>query len=70
MDGIIAILPDGVALWAAVFVVFASFFTGALTAAFGLGGGLALLAIMSAVFPAAAVVPVHGAAQAGASGDY
>lgn len=62
------ILPGAVPLWAAGLVVFASFFTAALTAAFGLGGGLALLAIMSMAFPAAAVVPVHGAAQAGANG--
>lgn len=68
MDPITGMLPADAPLWAAGLVVFASFFTGALTAAFGLGGGLALLAVMSAVFPAAAVVPVHGAAQAGANG--
>ena len=67
MDSLAALLPDSVPLWAAALVVFASFFTAALTAAFGLGGGLALLAVMSAVFPAAAVIPVHGAAQAGAN---
>lgn len=60
-------LPAAVPLWAALAVVIASFFTAALTAAFGLGGGLALLAVMSAVFPPAAVIPVHGAAQAGAN---
>ncbi len=68
MDALAGYLPEAVPLWAAGLVVFASFFTGALTAAFGLGGGLALLAIMSMVFPAQAVVPVHGAAQAGANG--
>ena len=68
MEFLAGFLPDAVPLWAAGLVVFVSFFTAAITAAFGLGGGLALLAIMSALFPAAAVVPVHGAAQAGANG--
>lgn len=67
MDVANLFLPDGVPLWAALAVVAASFFTAAITAAFGLGGGLALLAVMSMVFPAAAVVPVHGVAQAGAN---
>ncbi len=67
MESLAQFLPEAVPLWAALLVVFSSFFTGAITAAFGLGGGLALLAVMSAVFPAAAVVPVHGAAQAGAN---
>ena len=67
MESLAQFLPDAVPLWAAILVVFSSFFTGAITAAFGLEGGLALLAVMSAVFPAAAVVPVHGAAQAGAN---
>ncbi|MEO1136129.1 MAG: sulfite exporter TauE/SafE family protein [Pseudomonadota bacterium] len=62
-----AFLPEGAPLWAAMTVVVASFFTAALTAAFGLGGGLALLAVMSAVFPAPAVIPVHGAAQVGSN---
>ncbi|HXI86605.1 MAG TPA: sulfite exporter TauE/SafE family protein, partial [Parvularculaceae bacterium] len=59
--------PDGVAPIAAALVVLAAFFTAALTAAFGLGGGLALLAVMSALFPAGAVIPVHGVAQLGAN---
>lgn len=60
-------LPEGVAPWAAAVVVVASYFTAALTAALGLGGGLALLAVMSTVFPAAAVVPVHGVVQLGSN---
>ncbi len=67
MEWLGAFLPDGLPLWAAMTAIVASFFTAALTAAFGLGGGLALLAVMSAVFPAPAVVPVHGAAQLGAN---
>jgi uncharacterized protein len=63
----ITLLPEGLPLWAALGAIIAAFFTAALTAAFGLGGGLALLAVMSAIFPAAAVVPVHGAAQLGSN---
>ena len=62
-----ALLPEGLPLWAGLAAIIAAFFTAALTAAFGLGGGLALLAVMSAVFPAAAVVPVHGVAQLGSN---
>lgn len=62
-----ALLPDGLAPAAAALVVLASFFTSALTAAFGLGGGLALLAIMGALMPPAAVIPVHGVAQLGSN---
>jgi uncharacterized membrane protein YfcA len=61
------LLPDGVSAAAAAIVVMCSFFTSALTAAFGLGGGLALLGIMGALFPPAAVIPVHGVAQLGAN---
>ena len=62
-----ALFPDNLPLWAGLAVIIAAFFTSALTAAFSLGGGLALLAIMSAVLPAPAVVPVHGIAQLGSN---
>lgn len=62
-----ALLPEGVSAATAAIVVAASFFTAALTASFGLGGGLALLAIMGAVMPPAAVIPVHGVAQLGSN---
>lgn len=64
---LLSLLPDGLPLWAAATAIFASFFTAALTAAFGLGGGLALLAVISAIFPAPAVIPVHGVAQLGSN---
>ncbi|MEZ5894281.1 MAG: sulfite exporter TauE/SafE family protein [Parvularculaceae bacterium] len=62
-----ALLPDGLSASAAALVIFSSFFTSALTASFGLGGGLALLAIMGAAMPPAAVIPVHGVAQLGSN---
>ncbi len=67
MEILASLTPDGVSPLAAALVVFASFFTAALTASFGLGGGLALLAVMSTLFPPAAVIPVHGVAQLGAN---
>lgn len=67
MPDLPAILPDGVGPVAAALVIAASFFTSALTAAFGLGGGLALLGVMGALFPPAAVIPVHGLAQLGSN---
>jgi uncharacterized protein len=67
MDLIAALTPDDLPLWAAGAAVLAAFFTAALTAAFGLGGGLALLAVMSAIFPASAIIPIHGVAQLGAN---
>ncbi len=42
--------------------------TAAMTAAFGLGGGSLMIAVMSLLLPAAIVVPVHGAVQLGANG--
>lgn len=42
--------------------------TSATTAAFGLGGGSLLIAVMSLMMPAAIVVPVHGAVQLGSNG--
>lgn len=67
MDLLASFTPEGVSPLAAALVVVASFFTSALTASFGLGGGLALLAIMSALFPPIAVIPVHGVAQLGSN---
>lgn len=52
------------ALWG---LILASYFTSALTAAFGIGGGVALLAIMSTVIPVATLIPVHGIVQMGSN---
>lgn len=60
-------LPDGLGAGAATLLVVASFFTSALTAAFGLGGGVAMLALMGLFVPVAALIPVHGAVQLGSN---
>lgn len=65
--GLEALLPDTVTpLFAAVLVV-SSLITSAISAAFGLGGGVLLLAIMGLGLPPAALIPVHGIVQLGSN---
>ena len=61
------LLPEQVSLVAACILIFASFFTSALTAAAGIGGGLLMLAIMIYLLPIAALIPVHGLVQLGSN---
>lgn len=60
-------LPEGMTALNAVIVVVAAMMAAGLTAALGLGGGLVLIAVMSATMPIAAVIPVHGVAQLGSN---
>lgn len=62
-----SLLPEGLAGGGAALLVFASFFTSALTAAFGVGGGVAMLALMGVLMPVSALIPVHGAVQLGSN---
>lgn len=48
-------------------LVAASFATSWLTAAFGIGGGVALLALLGYVLPVAALIPIHGVVQFGSN---
>ena len=61
------LLPEGLAPWVGVLLVVASAFTSALTASFGVGGGIAMLALMGLFVPVAALIPVHGAVQLGSN---
>ncbi len=63
----VSLLPPEVSSPFAVLLVLASFFTSALTAAFGIGGGMALLAVMAMGLPMTTVVPVHGLVQFGSN---
>ncbi len=56
-------LPAGFAL----LLVAVSFLTSALTAGLGIGGGVALLAVMAYGMPVAALIPVHGVVQIGSN---
>lgn len=67
MEALVGLLPDGVGPIPAAFLIVASFFTSALTAAFGVGGGVAMLALMGLFLPVAALIPVHGAVQLGSN---
>lgn len=60
-------LPEGVSAAAALLLVVASFFTSALTASFGVGGGIAMLALLGVFVPVAVLIPVHGAVQLGSN---
>ena len=62
-----AFLPEGVGAASAGILILASFFTSALTASAGIGGGLALLGLMTYLVPIAALIPVHGAVQLGSN---
>ena len=67
MDAVAAFLPAGMEQWVAALLIVASFFTSALTAAFGVGGGIAMLALMGLFIPVASLIPVHGAVQLGSN---
>jgi uncharacterized membrane protein YfcA len=67
LETIAALLPEGIGMAVAVLLVVASFFTSALTAAFGVGGGVAMLTLMGLFVPVAALIPVHGAVQLGSN---
>jgi uncharacterized membrane protein YfcA len=67
LETIAGLLPEGIGLAAAGLLMVASFFTSALTAAFGVGGGVAMLALLGLFVPVAALIPVHGAVQLGSN---
>ncbi len=67
MEALAGLLPDGLGAAPAAILIVASFFTSALTAAFGVGGGVAMLALMGIFLPVAALIPVHGAVQLGSN---
>lgn len=61
------LLPPGFGPGLTAALVAASFCTSLMTAAFGLGGGAVLLAILAALMPPAALIPVHGVVQLGSN---
>ena len=67
METVASLLPEGIGPGIAALLGVASFFTSALTAAFGVGGGVAMLALMGIFLPVAALIPVHGAVQLGSN---
>jgi uncharacterized protein len=61
------LLPANVSLTVFVLLVAVSFFTSALTAAFGIGGGVAMLGALAGTVPPAMIVAVHGVVQFGSN---
>ncbi len=61
------LLPPEVSPLVALALLVFSFFTSALTASFGLGGGILMLAGLGLVFPPATLLPVHGFVQFGSN---
>lgn len=62
-----ALLPAGISPAVACALVTLSFFTSALSAAVGIGGGVALIVAMASFLPPATVLPVHGVVQLGSN---
>ncbi len=61
------VLDAGLGWTVAGILVAASFGTSFITAAFGIGGGGVLLAILASLLPPAALIPVHGLVQLGSN---
>ena len=62
------LIPVDLDVYQAGFLIAFSYATSAVTAAFGLGGGVMMLAAMASILPTLAVIPVHGAVQLGSNG--
>lgn len=67
MPDLVSLLPDGLSAGPALLLIIASFFTSAITASFGLGGGVMMLALMGLFIPVAALIPVQGIVQLGSN---
>ena len=60
-------LPPGVDAFTAALLIGISFFTSALTAAFGIGGGVAMLGALAGTVSPNIIVAVHGVVQLGSN---
>lgn len=58
------LVPEPLTLWSVIFLIMASFATAAISATFGLGGGIAMLLALLLVIPPIIAIPVHGIIQA------
>lgn len=60
-------LPPGIDALTATLLIVISFFTSALTAAFGIGGGVAMLGALAGTVPPSIIIAVHGVVQLGSN---
>lgn len=61
------LLPPDLGWPLALMLCVLSFFTSAITAAVGLGGGVMMIAVLASIVPPLAVVPLHGVIQLGSN---
>lgn len=59
--------PTDLSAWATALLLLGSLITSFITAAFGAGGGVLLLGLMTLFLPVTAVIPLHGVIQAGSN---
>ena len=68
MDLLLQYIPSELGPVEAIGLIIFSYITSAVSATFGLGGGVMMLVAMASIMPALAVIPVHGAVQVGSNG--
>ena len=62
-----ALLPEAVGPLTAAGLMVISFLGSLITAAFGIGGGVVVIAVLASLLPPAALIPVHGFVQLGSN---
>ena len=62
-----ALLPPEIGAGVAAMLLLVSFAGSFITAAFGIGGGVLVLAVLASLMPAPALIPVHGVVQLGSN---
>ena len=67
MNELVSLLPPAMPLLDAGLLVTASLVTSFISAAFGIGGGFTLIALLALLLPPAALVPIHGIVQLGSN---
>ena len=67
MNELVFLLPPAMPLLDAGLLVAASLVTSFISAAFGIGGGFTLIALLALLLPPAALIPVHGIVQLGSN---
>ena len=67
MNELVSLLPPAMPLLDAGLFVAASLVTSFISAAFGIGGGFTLIALLALLLPPAALIPVHGIVQFGSN---
>ena len=62
-----ALLPPEVGSLVAAVLMAISFIGSLITAAFGIGGGVVVIAVLASLLPPAALIPIHGVVQVGSN---